>query len=173
VPEIQLPPEEREMANVAFSRGREQMAIGITDRAVYVAEPRNWKLGSRWTQRRVPIEQVRRVTVRRTRPARIALLSLVFLVLGSTYLYVMILPFLDGAQRREVNLMPFILIGAGLVLPFVARGHRTVRIEFADGKPWVWKPPMFAADLTKSHVEWLIEQIMKGFRRQRIYVSEE
>jgi hypothetical protein len=169
---IKLPREERELANVAFERHSGPMAIGITDRAVYVLEADRWSLREQWRTRRVPIEQIRRVTVRRMRRSQMVLLSLALMIAGGVATYVMVLPFREG-HGRWVSAWPIIAIIGGMVLPFTAHGRRTVHIEFVAGRPWVWKPPLFAAEMTKQHIDWLIEQIVKGFRRQRIYVSEE
>jgi hypothetical protein len=166
---IQLPEGERELANVAFRR-ESPMAIGITDRAVYIAESKWRPFRKEWRIRRIPIEQVRRVSVRRMRPGLVLLLSLMLIAVGAVHLYVMLHFF---RESREVSLWPFLTIGAGLILPFTARGRRIVHIEFAAGEPWIWRPPMLAADMTKRHVDWLIEQIVKGFRSQRTYVHEE
>lgn len=51
---IQFPEGEREFANVAFQR-ESPMAIGITDRAVYVADKVRRSFRTHWHIRRIPM----------------------------------------------------------------------------------------------------------------------
>lgn len=170
--EIQLPDDERHIVNVAFARQSIPFALGITDCAVYVPELNRWSLTETWrpAARRVPLEQVQRVTVRRTF-GRMMFAALLLGLYGGVATFSMFLPSLAG--NAEVSAWPVIVVIVAVVLPFAARGRRTLRIEFVGSKPYVWKPPIFAAQMTRRHTNNLMDQVIKGFRSWRIYVREE
>lgn len=83
----------------------------------------------------------------------------------------MLQPLLEGS-RQSVSIWPVVTIIVGVFLPFTSRGRRTLHIRFSGGDSYEWKPPFFAADMTKDHIAYLQEQVIKGFRRLRIYVNE-
>ena len=92
---------------------------------------------------------------------------------GGVLTLLMALSFVNESGRGRVMLLPVALIIGGLLLPFTARGHRVLRIEFVGRAPYLWSPSWFMADVTKQHVSYLQEKIVKAFRSLRIYVHEE
>jgi hypothetical protein len=171
--ELRLPEDERHIVNVAFNRQSLPFALGVTDHAVYTPELNRWSLTESWkpTARRVPLEHIKRVTVRRTRIGRVVLVSLILALYGGVATFSMFLASSGG--RAEISPWPVIVVFVALILPFVVRRRRSLRIDFVDGKPCIWKPPIFVSQMTRQHINYLMDQIIKGFRSQRIYVSEE
>jgi hypothetical protein len=170
--ELLLPQDETEIFSVAFARQSVPFALGLTDRAVYFPAINRWSIREPWRIRRVPREQIQRVAVRRTKPALIWAGAVSMIVVGLLVTFVMLLPFREGGQGT-ISVWPFVIIIAGAVLPFTTRGRRTLHIQFVTGEQYQWKPPFYAADMTRDHIAYLMEQIVKGFRRLRIYVHEE
>ena len=164
---------EREVVNVSLDRQFEPFALAVTDRAVYILELSRRSFSRNYHVQRLPLEQVVRVAVQRTTFGAKMFWAATMVILGGALTLLMALTFVEGNGRGSVMLLPIALILGGLILPFTSRGHRTLRIEFAGRKPYIWKPSWFMADVTKQHVAYLIEKIVKSFRGLRIYVHED
>jgi hypothetical protein len=164
---------ERELVSVSLARQLEPFALAITDRAVYICELSRRSFTRRYAVHRVPIEQITRVVVKRTTFGTKILWAAAMIFVGGALTLLMALTFFYPSRQGTVMLLPIALIIGGLALPFTARGHRTLRIEFIGRDPYRWTPSWFMADVTKQHVEYLLEKIVRGFRSLRIYVHEE
>jgi hypothetical protein len=164
---------EHEVVNVSLDRQFEPFALAITDCAVYIFELSRRSFTRNYHVQRLPLEQVVRVAVERTGFGVKMYWAATMIISGGALTFLMALTFVGGNGRGSVMLLPIALILGGLILPFTSRGHRTLRIEFAGRNPYVWKPSWFMADVTKQHVAYLIEKIVKAFRGLQVYVHED
>src|SRR3954454_8353203 len=163
IPPIEPLPGERVLANVQYGDQSVPFALGITDRAVYIYELDRWSLKQPWVVRRIPVEQVRQATVRRTRTVTIMALAGLMILFGGAVTFLMLLPIVQG-HGGEISLLPIGILLGGALLPFAARGRRTLRVAFTNRGEYEWKPPLLRGNASKYQVHQLLDQILTGFR---------
>ena len=165
-------PNERVLVNVKYQASSRSVpfALGITDQAVYVPAKKLWARDDPWYIKRVPIAQVRQVVVKRT-PA-IAILFVAALMVGGGlfFLYFMLDPIVHG-QGGRISGWPLAILIGGLLLPFVARGRRSLRIIFNEGK-YSWTPPVVVDKGSRDYIQQLLDHIIGGFRSAGVHVGE-
>jgi len=121
-------------------------AMAVSNQAVYVSTQRLALQNDGWFLKRVPLKDVREVSLVRPRPGRTYVLSGVMMVGGlvlSTLMMWQALNPMPGAPY-VVSGVPFAVAVAGLVLPVVAKGRRTLLVTFNRGS-FKWRP-QFAVD---------------------------
>jgi hypothetical protein len=162
---------ERQFVNVKYQASSRSLpfAIGVTDRAVYVPQKKRWARTDPWFIQRVPIEQVRQVSLRRTRTIAIVVMALIMVCLGACFTYFMLEPIVGGRGGR-VSGWPFAVLVGGILLPFVARGRQTLRVTFTEGE-YRWTPPIVIDRASRQYVQQLLAHIVGGFRAAGVQVE--
>jgi hypothetical protein len=165
-------PNERVLVNVKYQASSRSVpfALGITDQAVYVPAKKLWARDDPWYIKRVPIAQVRQVIVKRTPAIAILLVAALMVAGGLFLLFFMLDPIVRGEGGRISGWPLAILIG-GVLLPFVARGRRSLRIIFTDGK-YSWTPPVVVDKGSRDYIQQLLDHIIGGFRSAGVRVGE-
>jgi hypothetical protein len=162
--DIQPPSTERVWVNVKYQASTRSVpfALGVTDQAVYTPAKKLWARDDPWFVQRTPITQVRHVAVKRTRTLVVLLVAALMIAIGSFLTWVMLEPVFAG-QGGRISGWPFALIVGGVILPFVARGRRSLEIVFTKGK-YKWTPPVVVDKASRDHIHKLLEHIVGGFR---------
>ena len=136
--------------------------------AVYVPAKKLWARDDPWFIQRIPITQVRHVLVKRTRTLTIVVVATLMIALGSFFAYFMLEPIVSGRGGR-VSGWPIAIVVGGIVLPFVARGRRSLQIVFNEGK-YRWTPPLVVDKASRNYIHQLLEHIIGGFRAAGVNV---
>ena len=162
---------EKQFVNVRYQASSRHLpfAIGITDRAVYVPRKKRWSRSDPWFIQRVPIEQIRHVSVRRTKTIVIIAIALLMVCLGAVFTYFMLEPILAG-RGGKVSGWPIAVVVGGLLLPFVARGRQTLRVVLAEGE-YRWTHPVVLDRATRVYIQQLLGHIIGGFRAAGVRVD--
>jgi len=164
-------PNERTIVNVKYQASSRSVpfALGITDQAVYVPAKKLWARDDPWYIKRVPITQVRQVIVKRTPALAILLVAALMVAGGLLFLFFMLDPIVHG-QGGRISGWPLAILVGGLLLPFVARGRRSLRIVFNEGK-YNWTPPVVIDKGSREYIQQLLDHIIGGFRSAGVSVE--
>ena len=167
---IEPGPDERVWVNVNYQASDRSVpfALGVTDQAVYVPAKKMWARDDPWYIQRKPITQVRHVIVKRTRTAGVLLFAALMIGAGAVLTFVMLEPIVNGEGGR-VSGWPVAIFVGGLLLPFVARGRRSLEIVFSDGK-YKWTPPLVVDKTSRDYIHQLLDHIIGGFRSAGVNV---
>jgi hypothetical protein len=170
--DIEPPASERVFVNVRYQASSRSVpfAIGITDQAVYVPAKKLWARDDPWFIKRIPITQVRHVVVKRTRTIAILIVAGLMIALGLFFLYFMLEPIVRG-QGGRVSGWPLAIVIGGLILPFIARGRRSLHIIFTEGK-YSWTPPVVVDKGSRDYIQQLLDHVVGGFRAAGVNVGE-
>ncbi|HJT17624.1 MAG TPA: hypothetical protein VJ853_09560 [Thermoanaerobaculia bacterium] len=170
--DIDPPAGERVFVNVHYRASKQSVpfALGITDQAVYVPAKKRWAMGDPWYIQRVPITQVRDVFIKRTRMLGILIVAALMVAGGGIATYLMLEPIVHG-QGGKISGWPFAVLIGGLILPFFARGRRSLRIVFSEGK-YIWTPPIAVDAPSRAYIQQLLDHIIGGFRQAGVHAGE-
>jgi hypothetical protein len=162
--DIQPPSSERVWVNVKYQASSRSVpfALGVTDQAVYIPAKKAWARDDPWVIKRIPITQVRHVQIKRTRTLAILAVAALMICFGAFITYFMLEPIVRGEGGR-VSAWPVAIIIGGVILPFVARGRRSLVIIFTEGK-YRWTPPVVVDKASRAYIHQLLEHIIGGFR---------
>ena len=164
-------PNERTIVNVKYRPSSRSVpfALGITDQAVYVPARKLWARDDPWYIKRIPIAQVRQVIVKRTPAIAILFVAALMVAGGLFFLYFIVDPIVHG-QGGRVSGWPLAILIGGILLPFVARGRRSLRIIYTDGK-YSWTPPIVVDKRSRDYIQQLLDHIIGGFRSAGVSVE--
>jgi hypothetical protein len=170
--DIDPPPNERVLVNVRYQASTNSVpfALGVTDQAVYVPAKKLWARDDPWFIQRYPITQVHHVEVKKTRTVAILFVAALMVVLGLFFLYFMLEPIVQG-HGGKISGWPLAITIGGLILPFVARGRRSLKIFFTKGK-YSWTPPVVVDKGSRQYITQLLDHIVGGFRAAGVQVTE-
>ena len=168
--DIDPPASERVLVNVRYQASSRSLpfALGVTDQAVYVPAKKLWARHDPWFINRIPITQVRHVIIKRTRTIAILIVSTLMVALGAFFMYFMLEPIVRG-QGGRVSGWPVAIVVGGLLLPFFARGRRSLQIVFTKGK-YKWTTPVVVDKASREYIRQLLEHIIGGFRSAGVNV---
>jgi hypothetical protein len=168
--DIQPSPEERVWVNVQYQASSRSVpfVLGVTDQAVYTPAKKRWARDDPWFIQRTPITQVRHVIVKRTRTLAILIVAALMVTFGVFSTFFMLEPILRG-QGGRVSGWPIAIIVGGVILPFVARGRRSLEVVFTNTR-YKWTPPVVVDKASRDHIHKLLEHIIGGFRAAGVNV---
>lgn len=96
-------------------------------------------------------------------------LAVLMLLFGAGMTYIMLDPILHG-QGGRVSAWPIVVGLGGVILPFAARGRRTLRIVYDDGK-YQWSPPVVVDSASRQYIGGLLDHVAGGLRAAGISVE--
>jgi len=139
----------------------EPFAFAISDRAIYLPARKTFAVtNDPWYFRRVPLSEVRELSVTPLRSTGLMVLAVLMLAAGTLTTYWMMKPVLSG-QGGEVRGIPIAILVGGMVLPFASRGRRGLRVSLTKGA-FKWKPPHVLDGGSKKRIAALLDGILAG-----------
>jgi hypothetical protein len=108
--------------------------------------------------------------LKKTRTVAILFVAALMVVLGLFFLYFMLEPIVQG-HGGKISGWPLAITIGGLILPFVARGRRSLKIFFTKGK-YSWTPPVVVDKGSRQYITQLLDHIVGGFRAAGVQVTE-
>lgn len=166
--EIQLQRDEQILAHELWSASRdsEPMAFAVSNQALYLREKiRGFVRDTPWRFARVPLSQVRGVELVRLRPYGWYVLALVFFI-GAMAGF---LPVLLG-EGGIIKGAHFGALAASLVIPFLARGRKAIRVT-TDQKTFTFKPPFVVDRVSRQKIAGIHDTFIAGCRKAGVPVT--
>jgi len=115
-------------------------AMAVSNQAVYLPAQKLTLGKDPWYFKRIPLSDVKEVGLVKQKAFYIYILAVIMIVSGALLAYLMMAPVLRG-QPGKVSGWPLAMIVGGVLLPFIARGRRTLVVKMSKGK-YKWKPQL-------------------------------
>lgn len=145
-------------------------AIAISNQAVYLPAQKFALKKDPWYFRRVPLNEVREVRLLRQKSAFVLILSALMIVFGGITGFLMMRYALRGEPIR-VSGWPLAFFVGGIIIPFIARGRRTLVVIMSSGK-YKWKPQLAVDKKTRETYSRLQDEIVQACRKAGIQTFE-
>ena len=145
-------------------------AIAISNQAVYLPAQKFALKKDPWYFKRVPLSEVREVRLRKQKPVPLLILSALMIVFGGATGFLMMWYALRG-EEIHVSGWPLAFFVGGIVIPFIARGRRTLVVITSKGK-YKWKPQLAVDKETRETSSRLQDEIAQACRKAGIQTSE-
>jgi hypothetical protein len=145
-------------------------AIAISNQAVYLPVQKFALKKDPWYFKRVSLSEVSEVSLTKQKSVFILILSAIMIVFGGVTGFLMMRYALQGEPIR-VSGWPLAFLVGGLIIPFIARGRRTLVIIMGSGK-YKWKPQLAVDKKTREIYLKLQDEIVQAFRKVGIQTSE-
>ena len=156
-----------------LSKKAQPFHFAVSNRAIFIPRIKLIAKTDPFYFQRVPLDQVREVTVRRLRPYALWLLAALMIPTGlASTVFMMEHALNDTAVGQEISGWPIAVFVCGFLVPFVAKGRLALRIEFNDGS-YRWKPPLVVDRRSKDKIRDTMRTILEACRRVGVTVSAE
>lgn len=144
--------------------------LAVSNQAIYLPAQKMTLKSDSWYFKRVPLSEVMEVSVAKQNSVYIYLISVALIVSGLLMIYLMMGPVLRGEEGR-VSGWPLAILVAGLVVPFIARGRKTLSVRMTKGN-YRWKPQLAVDRKTRDTYDGILTEIMSACRRAGIKTTE-
>jgi hypothetical protein len=145
-------------------------AIAISNQAVYLPAQKFALKKDPWYFKRVPLSELREVRLRKQKPVPLLILSALMIVFGGATGFLMMWYALRG-EEIHVSGWPLAFFVGGIVIPFIARGRRTLVVMTSNGN-FKWKPQLAVDMETRETYSRLQDEIVRACRKAGLQTSE-
>jgi hypothetical protein len=141
-------------------------AFAASDKAIYISKEKHFAKES-WYYERIPLRDVKQVFLRRERSHLLILLSVLLILAGSFFAYNMMSNALNEIPGTRVSGIPFGMIAAGLLIPFLARGRKVLVFDTIKGI-FKWKPKFVVDKKSRDAVKDFQSEILSVCEKLKI-----
>lgn len=145
--------------------------FGVTDRAVLFLQEKHFARES-WRIERIPLTNIVQVFLARQKRWFMLALSAFLFLTGLVMCVIMMKNQLYGVPGSKASGVPFGLLVAGLVLPFISKGRRILVVQTKD-KLFKWKPQLVVDKKSRARIESLQQNAIAACRQAGIHIMEE
>lgn len=166
--ELPLNPDESVIFNDFFQADQYSIpfAFAASNKAIYVSKEKHFAKES-WYYERIPIEDVKQVTLQRERSRWLILLSVILLLAGLFFAYNMMSNWLNKVPETRVSGIPFGMIAAGLSIPFLARGRKVLVFDTTKDI-FKWKPKFVVDKKSRDAVKNFQSEVLSVCEKLKI-----
>jgi hypothetical protein len=135
-------------------------AIAISNQAVYLPAQKFALKRDPWYFKRVPLNEVKAVRLVKQKSVFVLILSALMIVFGGVTGFLLMGYALRGEAFR-VSGWPLAFFVGGIILPFIARGRRTLIVIMINAK-YKWKPQLAVDKKTRETYLKLQNEIVQA-----------
>jgi len=172
--EINPQPGEQVLARKEFRGSHSHIfAMAVSNQALYLSAQK-WALKDDWYFKRVLLDEVKDVCLKKQKPLILLLMSVVMIAIGGSVSIIMLMNTYDPTPRQPAygSGWPIAILVGGLVIPFIARGRRTLVVRLKKGK-FRWKPQLALDRKTRELYAEIQRDIMGACRKAGLQTIEE
>ncbi|HYX30947.1 MAG TPA: hypothetical protein VE863_20585 [Pyrinomonadaceae bacterium] len=147
--------------------------MAVTNQAVYVSTQKLGFKNNGWYLKRVPLSEVKNVSLLRQRSLYSYGAGGLMIVAGTVLSILMMWALLHPVPGvvYHVSGWPFAIAIGGFVVPFIAKGRRVLLVRFNRGK-FRWKPQLAIDKKTRETCRAIQEEILTTCRKLGLSTSE-
>lgn len=138
-------------------------AFAVTNQAIHLPAKKFFSKGDPWCFRRIPLAKVVEVSLRRLRPIFLYTTAVVMIVVGVITTYWMMAPVFEG-KGGEIKGYPIAIFVCGLVIPFIARGRRSLMIRMVN-ETYKWKPQFVVDSASRKQIAAIQNEIIEACKK--------
>jgi hypothetical protein len=149
---------------------RHVFAIGVSNQALYLpVEKRLTLKKDPWYFKRVALNEVNEVRVKKQKFVPLLVLSSIMFLFGSAVSFLMIWHNLHPmpGERLTGSGWPIAIAVGGIVIPFIGRGRRTLTVSTRAGA-FKWKPQLAIDRKTRNECSAIQDEILEACRKANI-----
>lgn len=159
--------------SIKVAKKVEPFVFAVSDQAVYWPAKKLVALSDPYYFRRIRLNKVQEVVVRRVPPYPSWAAAGVMIVAGLCATYLMLEPLLNKTPgHHRVSGWPFAILVGGVILPFAAKGRFGLRVITSD-KEFRWKPPLVVDSSSKQKVSDTLDEILAVCGQAGLRVKDE
>jgi hypothetical protein len=155
-------------------RGSHQhvFAMAVSNQALYLSAQK-WALKDDWYFKRVPLGEVKDMRLIKQKPAFIWLASLLMIGFGGLLSFLMLWNVFEPTPgvRSRVSGWPIAIFVGGFVVPFIARGRRTLLVRMKQGK-FKWRPQLAIDKKTRELCAAIQNELLAACKKAGIQTSD-
>lgn len=147
-------------------------AMAVSNQAIYLSRQK-LALRDPWYFKRVPLSDVREVRLLKQRPIYIIALSLFMIGFGTVLSILMMWRSFNPMPGVPymVSGWPFAIAVGGMIIPFIARGRKTLVVRMRKGK-FKWKPQLALDKKTRELCSNIQEEVLQACKKAGIHTAE-
>jgi hypothetical protein len=154
------------------SEKAEPFYFAISNQALYIPRIRFIAKTDPYYFQRVPLEQVRHISVTRIRPYALWALSILMILGGLVTTLFMMEPVLRKTPGdHHISGWPISIFVCGFLVPFAARKRFILEVWFSGGK-YQWKPPLVVDKPSKEKIAETLKTIVDACNKVGLQVSD-
>jgi hypothetical protein len=168
---ILLEPSEKlifEDAMEVKSRHDKPFVFGVTDQAVHFLREKHFAKES-WQLERIPISTVVQVFLKKQRRLPVIIFSGLLFISGLVMSVIMMKNALGGQPGTRVSGVPFALVVAGLIIPFISKGREILVVQTRE-KIYKWKPQFVVDKKSRDKIKDLQQNAIAACRKAGVHV---
>ena len=147
-------------------------AMAVSNQAVYVSAQSSSATAAKTYGKRIPLNEVRAVQLRKERGTSLLLLSAGMFIFGLAVSVLMMWQAIDpGPGGYTVSGWPFAITVGGLVIPFVSRGRKSLVVMTREAE-YKWTPQLSIDKKTRNNCVELQNELLAACRRAGIITAE-
>jgi len=132
-------------------------AMAVSNQAVYVSAQKLALKRDPWYFKRIPLNEVEEVRLVKQRPVYVLLVGLLMISFGGILSVLMMWRAFNPMPgvTYHVSGWPFAILVGGIIIPFIARGRKTLIVRTRQGR-FKWKPQLAVDRKTRercSHIQ--------------------
>jgi len=147
--------------------------MGVSNQAVYVSAQKLAFKNGGWHLKRVPLSDIREVSLVRQRPVYLLGISILMVGFGTILSVLMMWRALNPMPgvAYYVSGWPFAIAIGGVIIPFMAKGRRILLVRFTRGK-FKWKPQLAVDKQTRDMCGRIQNEILDACQRVGLSTSQ-
>jgi hypothetical protein len=148
-------------------------AMAVSNQALYLSAQK-WALKDDWYFKRVLLDEVKEVSLKKQKPLTLLLMSAAMLVIGGSVSIMMLMNTYAVTPRQPAygSGWPIAIFVGGLLIPFIARGRRTLVVRLKKGR-FKWKPQLALDRKTRDLYVDIQRDIIGACRKVGLQTIEE
>lgn len=171
---IPLEPSETILFHDTFIGERQSFpfVFAASRRAIYVSREKHLAIEN-WCYERLPLEQVKRVVLRRERPVWLILGAVVLFAFGASLAYLeWSAANMSATGYRTIHVLPYFLMIFAAAMPFLGRRRKSLVIEKKRGR-FKWTPKLQFAGANRDEIESIQTRILAACASIGLSVAED
>ena len=148
-------------------------AMAVSNQAVYVSAQAFALKRDAWSFKRVPLSDVKEVQLVKNKPIYVIILSALMIVFGTVLSFLMMWRAFNPLPGvpYHVSGWPFAIAIGGVIIPFIARGRRTLVVKMRKGT-FKWKPQLAVDKKTREECSNIQNAIVQACEKVGIHIVE-
>src|SRR5438132_11513889 len=148
-------------------------AMAVSNQALYVSAQKLALKRDPWYFKRVPLIEVEEVRLVKQRSIYTFLLSLLMILFGGVLSFLMMWHALYPMPGVVIHVSgwPFAIVVAGIVIPFIARGRKTLVVRMPKGR-FKWKPQLAVDRKTRELCTRIQNELIEACRKAGVRTVE-
>lgn len=149
-----------------------ERCFGVTDMAIYLpTQKKGYSKDSPSFSLRVPLNDVHSVSLKKSRPYLLWLLSLILVTVGLFTSISMFLPSIADPGQK-ISGYPFAIVVVGVLLPWIARNRQELTVKLTT-KTRKWKTPLNVDSASRNRANMTFQKFSNGCVKAGILVKDE